>query len=445
MLRGLQDRRTRAQLSLDRRRGPERPLAIAAACWSFPIPSQTFVYQEIQAFEWAGLDYRMFCCETTGKDGLPAAFEDLWNRRVVLKSDWELNQRDYDHFVRTRPDRVQSLLTRLGEATGLMPEALLRESIVMMGFTFARHAELAGAAYLHTYFFYDQSFMALMAAWLLGLPRGITAYADHMLNDYQFKCVPLQIELADIVVATSQRIRDELNALSHGRFDDKILVKPNGIDTSRFPYRTAADRLATNGIPELISVSRIEPKKGLIYLVDAIGMLAARGVPVRLNLVGGVDTHTPTSGEYYRELTARIDELGLNDQVILHGSKQQHEFAPLLARSRVFVAPYVEVSSGDKDGIPTAVLEAMSTGLPIVATDAGSILEAITDSVEGIAVPQRDSERLANAIERLLTDQPAYARMSDSARSRAVAQFDARVTERRLHERILARLESETR
>jgi glycosyltransferase involved in cell wall biosynthesis len=259
-----------------------------------------------------------------------------------------------------------------------------------------------------------------------------------MLGDYPFKCVPLHLELADIVVATSRRIKGELSALGEGRFDWKILVKPNGIDTDRFPNVDPAERLAQDRDPELISVSRIEPKKGLTYLVAALGMLRDRGISVRLNIVGGVDPHTTTSAEYFREVTARIEALGLADRVVLHGSKQQHEFVSLLARSRIFVAPYVEMSSGDKDGIPTAVLEAMSTGLPVVATNAGSLTEAVTDGIEALLVPQRDPERLADAIERLLTDRGLYVRMADAARRRAVSEFDVHVTEKPLHERIRA-------
>jgi len=277
-----------------------------------------------------------------------------------------------------------------------------------------------------------------MAGWLLELPRGITAYADHMLNDYQFKLVPLQIELADVVVATSARIKTELSALSGGRFDDKIIVKPNGVNTARFPYVPAATRLADEGEPELVSVSRIEPKKGLIHLIEAVALLQQRGVRVRVNIIGGVDPHTPSSAECHRELVARIAECGLGDRVILHGSMQQAEFIPIMARSRAFVAPYVEVSTGDKDGIPTAVLEAMSCGLPIVTTTAGSITEAVTHDVEALVVPQRDAAALADAIDALLTDRARYIRMSDASRLRATTEFDARVTEQKLHDRIAA-------
>lgn len=433
------DTRNRAGLALRglaRTLGLAKPGAVVAACWSFPIHSQTFVYQEMSALSWAGLDYRVFCCDTNPRTELPSAFAGLWDKRLVMQTDWERGQQDLAHFRRTRPERVVSLLATLSRATGRSEESLLNESIVLTGFTFARHLELNGTRYVHTYFFYDQSFLGLMAAYLLEIPRGITAYADHMLGDYQFKLVPLHLELADIVVATSARIKRELGEIGGGRVDDKIIVKPNGIDVSRFRYVPAAERLALPGVPELVAVNRIEPKKGLIHLVEAMAILRDRGIAARANIVGGVDVNTPTSAACHREIVERIDALGLHDAVILHGVKQQHEFAPIAARARMFVAPYVEVGSGDKDGIPTAVLEAMSTGLPIVATDAGSIVEASRPDIEALIVPQRDALALADAIARLLTDRETYVRMSDAARARAVGEFDITVTEVRLHERI---------
>src|SRR5262249_10813964 len=266
--------------------------------------------------------------------------------------------------------------------------------------------------------------------------RGITAYADHMLTDYALKCVRLHIALADIVVATSRRIRDELCAIGGGQFADKILVKPNGIDVSRFPYSESTRRLAIEGDPELIAVNRIEPKKGLIYLAEAVRILADRGVGVRVHLVGSVDPYAATSAEYAEELAAKVQELGIADRFVMHGVKKQPEIVSLLARSCVFVAPYVEVASGDKDGIPTAMLEAMSTGLPVVTTDAGSILEVLTPEVEGICVPQRDPVRLAEAIKRLVHDPALRARMGEAGRRRVETAYSVDVTERRLHERI---------
>lgn len=415
--------------------------AVVAASWHFPVYFSTFVYQEMQSLREAGFDVRVFCWQTNPRRDLHPAFRDLWRRRVVLQSDWSIQQQDLAYFLRTRPQRVAAFLQRLAEETGLTDEALMQDATVLMGFTFARYVELVGADYLHSYFFYDQSFMVMMAASLLGLPRGITAYADHMLEDYPLKCVRLHLELADIVVATSQRIRDELRAIGGDQFAHKILVKPNGIDISRFPYSEAERQLATESTPELIAVNRIEPKKGLIYLAQAVRLLTDRGVDVKVNLVGAVDPYAATSAEYAEELEAQVRELGITDRFVMHGAKKQPEIVSLLARSCIFVAPYVEVASGDKDGIPTALLEAMSTGLPVVTTDAGSILEVVTSGVEGLCVPQRDPARLAEAIEHLLHDPALRASMGQAGRRRVEATYSIEVTERHLHERIKAVLD----
>jgi colanic acid/amylovoran biosynthesis glycosyltransferase len=439
-IRTLLDRGTRAKLVLGRVRSRllRRRRAVVTSCWAFPIHSHTFVYQEMQAFKWANLQPKVFCCRTNSRDELQPAFKDLWRSRNVLKAEWSICQSDLAHFRRTRPDRVRSLLERLTQATDWTEDALLKNPIVGMGFTFARHVELAGADYIHSYFFYDQSLMALMAAYLLGIPRGITAYADHMLSDFPLKCVPLHLELADIVVATSQRIKMELSGIGGGRFDSKILVKPNGIDTSRF---TAGPTTATgNSVPELIAVNRIEPKKGLAYLVEAIRILQERDMPVLLNLVGAVDKDTIGSVECFRELQTRIEELGITDRIVMHGSKRQPEIASLLQRSSVFVAPYIEVESGDKDGIPTSMLEAMSTGLPVVVTDAGSILEVVSDDREALVVPQRDALKLADALARLIKEPELRTRLGETGRRRVTSEYDVHVTEARLHEQILATL-----
>ncbi|MBI3796943.1 MAG: glycosyltransferase [Deltaproteobacteria bacterium] len=435
----VRDRKNRYTLALTRTMHwprAARHRAVVAACWDFPIYFNTFVYQEMQALRKAGFGVKVFCWKTNTHRDLHPAFRDLWRNRVVLQVDWSVHQEDAAYFRRTRPERVQSFLVQLAAETGLTTETLMQDATVLLGFTFARHVELAGADYLHSYFFYDQSFMVMMAAYLLGIPRGITAYADHMLADYPFKCVRLHIELADIVVATSKRIWNELSTIGGGRFDRKILVKPNGIDVFRFPYVDPARRVVTGDTPELIAVNRIEPKKGLIYLAEAIRILADRGVKLRLNLVGSRDPYAVTSAEYAEELTVKVEELGIADCVVMHGVKKQPEIVALLARSCIFVAPYVEVASGDKDGIPTAMLEAMSTGLPIVTTDAGSIPEAVTDGVEALCVPQKDPVRLADAIERLLRDSVLRARLGEAGRRRVEAEYSVAVTERHLHERI---------
>jgi glycosyltransferase involved in cell wall biosynthesis len=411
--------------------------AVVAACWQWPIYSHTFVYQEMLGFTHMGMDLKMFHWDLGDMGQLHKAFDYLKDHRVQIQPVWETHLRDRDHFEKTKPGRLRAFLERVSKATGRPVEELEKEPIVLQGCTFARMAELAGAKYLHSYFFYDQSFMVMQAAWLLDIPRGVSCYADHMLDDYPWKLVPLQVELASVVVATSARIKRELSAKSGGKHDDKILVKPNGVDGARF---VAFDRpLRKQNEPfEVISISRVEPKKGLTHLVEAVALLKKQGIPVIAHVVGSKDLHSKGSAEYAELFDRRIQELGVSDCVIQHGMMKQEDLAPILKKCRAFVAPYVELGSGDKDGIPTAMLEGLASGLAVVTTDSGSILEVVDNNVEGIVVKQRDSEAFAAALKKLIDDPELERRMGKAARARFDKEFDIRVTEKRLHERVAA-------
>ena len=431
------DAKDRLSLWLGRKYGKSTAegVAVVASCWHWPIYSHTFVYQEMIGLTHMGLDVKMFHWADNDASELQPAFAYLADHRTVIKPVWENHVRDKAHFDKTKPGRLRALLERIAEVTGKSADDLEKEPYVLQACTFARMAELAGARYIHTYFFYDQTFMGLVASWLLEIPRGISCYADHMLDDFPFKMVGLQIELASVVVATSARIKTELSKLSGGKYDDRIVVKPNGVDGGRFPLTPRPPR-NTGDLFEVVSVSRIEPKKGLIHLAEAVAMLKKRGHKVRAHVIGAHDPHNKGSLEYSEALKARITELGLQEDVVMHGMKMQEEIRPILQRSRAFVAPYVELSTGDKDGIPTAMLEAMASALPVVTTDSGSILEVVDHEVEALVVPQRDSTAFAAALERIIQDQKLEKRLSTAARARFDRQFDIKVTERPLHARI---------
>lgn len=432
--RRLKDAKQRTKMFFKRRR-KAKGTAVVAACWQWPIYSHTFVYQEMMSLKGTGLDVQLFHWDLGGTDQLHAAFNSLYENRTQIQPVRENHEKDKEHFEKTKPGKLRSFLERISSLSGKSVEELENTPIVLQGCTFARMAELANAKYIHSYFFYDQSFMAMQAAWLLDLPRGVSCYADHMMEDYPWKFVPLHIELCDVIVATSARIKSELSQLSGGKFDDKIVVKPNGVDGDRFPAKTRPARKPDEPF-EVLSVSRIEPKKGLTHLVEAIAELNTRGHRVVAHIIGAKDEHSKGSLEYAAEFEACIKEHKLEDQVILHGMMKQEQMPPIIDKCRAFVAPYVETENGDKDGIPTAMLEALASSLPVITTNSGSIVEVIDDGVEGFVVAQHDSMAFANALEKVLSDNEVEQRMAKDARARFNKDFDIKVTEKRLHERI---------
>lgn len=422
--------------------GHREGLKIAAGSTAhFPVISHTFVYQELTAMhDMLGADVKVFYTENGDPNALHAAFQYLGANKEYLQPAWEVHKADFEHYKRTRPDRVESLLLELTKYSGIEREPLLKRFELMLAFTYARRHALWGADYLHTYFFYDQALCGLVSSWVNGIPRGLSTYADHMLKDWPLKVVPLHLRTADVIVATSRRIRDELIGIGGAEIAPRVIVKPNGTDGQRF--RFVARTAPAGRTLELACVSRIEPKKGMIELAEAAKLLRDSGKTVRIHVIGAVDKGSASSEEYGERFERRIAELGVGDLVVRHGRMKQEELRPLLDAADVFVAPFVETESGDKDGIPTAILEAMATGLPIIGTDAGSISETFDDGVEGLRVPQRDPKALAHAITRLIEHPELAPKMGKRAKTRFDREFDIRIAEPRLHARILAAVDA---
>jgi glycosyltransferase involved in cell wall biosynthesis len=415
----------------------ERHRIMATVCDTFPIYSQTFVYQELTQLARDGFDLRLVYSKLDTRDYLPAQFGQLWKDKRCFLLDHKVHKKDFVRYQSRMPEKVDKLIQSLCEASGLARQDLLHHGNFLQAFSFTRMVEAYRPAYLHSYFFYDRSLMALVAGYLLDIPRGISCYADHLLKDYELKVVPLHLKLCDIIIATSKRIKQELLAIAPQTDHNRILVKPNGIDTECFRRLERAE--PADGAPfRLVSVCRIEPKKGLLDLVEAVKLLRQRGLPVEAHLVGTVDEWSQASRDYKRKLDQRISELGLWGTVHLEGRQNLDGVLRFLRIAHLFVAPFVETESGDKDGIPTAVLEGMSTGLPAVATDVGSMTEVIDDGQDGVLVSQRDPAGLGNAIEALLSDPGRRQRLGKAAADKVRRRFDVRIGETTFHERVRA-------
>jgi glycosyltransferase involved in cell wall biosynthesis len=112
-----------------------------------------------------------------------------------------------------------------------------------------------------------------------------------------------------------------------------------------------------------------------------------------------------------------VADAGLEDHVELVRRATSQEVARRLQGSHVYLLPSLD------EGLPTVVLEAMASGVPVVATDCGGVSEAVTDGVEGLLVPPRDAEALAAALTRLWRDPELRRRMGEAGRRTATSNF----------------------
>lgn len=428
------DRRTRARL---RRIGARGGCIIAASTWAFPNPTHTFVQQELLGLRALAGRHGLALCIAHGvrrpSTGLARRFVPLLDGMFRVESATAIHRADRSALEREFPGRVDAVLRQVAAATGRDVAALRDDPAVMRACTFTRLCQIAGARYLQTWFCYEESFHALFAAAVLGVPRGLSCHVDHVLADHPLKLVPLHLATADLVTAISEAARLELLAVGGPSAAARIVVKRIGVDATALRPLRAAPR---PGCGLLLSISRIEPKKGLSVLVEAVARLRARGRDVRAAIVGGVDAGRADSAACADDLRRRIAAAGLDEVISLPGACSNDALAARFAIADVFVAPYVPRPDGDKDGIPTSLVEAMASGVPIVASAVGAVDEAVRDGREALLVPPGDVAALAAAIERLLDDPALGQRLATAAAARFDADFDAARVDAPLHERV---------
>ena len=174
----------------------------------------------------------------------------------------------------------------------------------------------------------------------------------------------------------------------------------------------------------MLAVGRLIEKKGFADLVRACSLLHGDGFSFRCRIVG--------KGELEAELRALIAELGLEEQVELAGPIPREQLLDVYPRASVVVAPCVIGADGNRDGLPTVLVEAMALGVPVVATDVTGIPELVENGRTGLLVPQHHPEALAAAIRRVLAE-PAWAEsLVRAGRARVEREFDLEANVARL-------------
>jgi glycosyltransferase involved in cell wall biosynthesis len=218
---------------------------------------------------------------------------------------------------------------------------------------------------------------------------------------------------AGFVTACSDDLRQR--ALALGAPPDRSRTIPYGVDATRFkPDPAARDRMrAAWGLaPDAqvaLGVGRLVRKKGFEFLIDAAARLAPDHPRLRLVIAG--------SGDLRDELARRIQAAGLADRALFPGELPQDEVAASLAAADVVVVPSVRDPSGNVDGLPNVVMEALASGTPLVASPAGGIGAVVRDGETGLLAPQGDAGALAAAIDRILRDPAGGAALGARARA----------------------------
>lgn len=219
------------------------------------------------------------------------------------------------------------------------------------------------------------------------------------------------LRTAGAVIAPSIAIRNELRRV--GFPDDKIFVVANAVDVERFRPATHEEKTQAKGTlnlpsdtPVIGTVARLVQRKGIDVLLRAFAMVA-RNRPAHLIVVG--------DGPLADDLRVLSRDLGIDSSVSWLG--YQADPAYWLRAMDVFALP------SRLEGSPNAVLEAMATGLPIVATRIGGIVDLLEENKTGILIKPDDPDQLAAVLGQLLGDTDYRADLGSRAHFRAAKEF----------------------
>jgi glycosyltransferase involved in cell wall biosynthesis len=249
------------------------------------------------------------------------------------------------------------------------------------------------------------SFLSCAAALALGaVYRKPVAYTEHWtifipenpgrLSRLMSSIARLALERADIVLPVSADLRA---ALASRAPRARFRVIPNAVDVSLF----APAKRGSGAVARLLTVGLLDtPRKGLDVLLEALALVPE---PLRLQVVGDGGLR----GEYER----LAERLGLGDRVVFRGLRPKQDVAEAMRESDLFVL-------GSRfENNPCVVIEAMATGLPVVATRVGGVPE-IVDESNGLLAEPRDPASLAARISEALRRLPSYDRDGIASRAR---------------------------
>ena len=381
----------------------------------YPRFSETFIVNEILELERRGMDIRIYSLRKPDDGRFHAALARVKANVIYVPQHPEMEaDRIRSAHLRLQATRPESylLVHNLTKKKG-HPFAIKR--FLQAGYI-ASHLVQHPVDGIHAHFASSATRVANLVGRLTELPYSFTAHAKDIFHqDVVPASLREKMRQAQFVVTVSEYNKRYLESLLDGETAD-IRTLYNGIDLNRFKPRPVS-----GGRENLIlSVGRLVEKKGFEVLVRACDLLRHQGTAFRCEIIG--------SGPEEERIKAVIADFHLQDQIQLLGPKTQDAVRRAYHRAAVFALPCVVGQDDNRDGLPTVLLEAMATGLPVISTRLTGVPEIIDHPVNGLLVEPGDVDALAQALTGLLADPVGRQAMGAAARRKAQTHFNVRST-----------------
>jgi colanic acid/amylovoran biosynthesis glycosyltransferase len=378
----------------------------------FPSFGQTFCYREVAELARQGVTPPIFSIRNP-KDEPP---QD-WDQGILKRVHYLPEEKELLDDVREASKR-RKLAARIVAALdewGRRTDFLRLYQAVYVGL----QLQEIGIRHVHAHF---MGMAARTAFWIqkfFPVTFSFTAHANDIFAPRNFEVgLDKLVDTARVIVTVSDYAKKFLQQRFPER-TDHIRRIYNGLNLAEFGR---AD--FSSAPPLILAVGRLIAKKGFADLIRACGLIAERGKSFRCEIMG--------EGPLENELCGQVERLNLQDRVALSGAKPQREVRQRLAAANAFVLPSVIDPDGAMDNLPTVIMEAMATGLPVVSTAIGGIPEMVVENQTGFLVQPCDAVALADAIEKLISDPAVAQRMGRVGYERAKQLFSVEKNVREL-------------
>lgn len=385
-----------------------------------PKLSETFVYREILALRAKGVDVRVASVHAPKDEFTRPELAKMKQDAVVVYQGGVFGVLT-DVLLETLGHPVPTAMTMLYAkldplfAKGLSITGRAKAFYqYLAGISLARRVRSLGIRHIHAHFAHVPATIAMSAAKQLGLPFSFTGHANDLFRHRSL--LEEKLDRAAFIACISSWHNHWYGSVRKAKRDNRPIIRC-GVDLNDFAPAPQTPRL-------IVSVARLVEKKGLDTLVEACALLRDRGVELRCKIAG--------DGPMREQLALMISERKLGDTIELLGPLPNEQVRELVSSASVFCLPCRDDSSGDRDGIPVALMESMACQVATVSGDLPAIRELIEDRVSGRLVPGGDAEALAGTLEELLESDELRQRLGVQGRRRIAQEFDLDVNADRM-------------
>lgn len=220
--------------------------------------------------------------------------------------------------------------------------------------------------------------------------------------------------------------------LAAGSAPERTIIHRDGVDLKRFAFE---ERRREPGEPtRMLFVGRFVEKKGVADALRAFATVAHGAGEER----SGAQFTLVGSGPLEEELRRLAAELGVADRLRFTGPLDSKAVVKEMAAAHLFIAPSVTAATGDMEGVPSVIKEAMASGLPVLSTRHGGIPELVEDEVSGYLVEEHDVAALTERLSRLIDQPESWPVLGRAGRAKVEAEYDVD----RLNDRLVEHYES---